>query len=384
MNITLVLQAVVTAAWLGVVAFIVIAVVRAAREKPISHAVWKIVAAVVGTLVITTIGAGLVFITANQRGVVVSAVAPKGYRDKPLMPGLHWVIPFAETVTTYDISRQTYTMSAAQNEGQVKGDDSITIRTRDGQQVSVDASVIYAVDPAKIIPLHIQWQNRYQTNVVRPLAQGIIRDYASQYSIEEIISAKRSELEQGITNDMSKRFEEYDLILIDFVLRDLRFSPEYAAAVEQKQIAQQQALQSQYVVDQKQQEAQQAREVAKGQADATVLIAQGDADALKLKAQAQAQAWAALVEVLRNNPELLTYEYIQKIAPNLQVIYLPSGTPLLLPAVSSPSSTTSSSLVPTTAPTPAPTPSPTPSPTTTPTPSSTPALTPSPTPSPTS
>ncbi len=335
MNISLVLQAVVTAAWLGVVALIVVAVVRAAREKPIRYAVLKIVSAIVATLVITAIGAGLTFIQANQRGVVVSAVAPNGYREKPLMPGLHWVIPFAETVKTYNISRQTYTMSSAAGEGQVQGDDSITIRTRDGQQVSIDASVIYAVDPDRVIPLHIQWQNRYQDNVVRPLSQGIIRDFASQYSIEEIISAKRAELEQGITNEMSKRFEKNDLILIDFVLRDLRFTPEYAAAVEQKQIAQQQALQSQYVVNQKQQEAQQAREIAKGQADAAVIVAQGDADVLKLKAQAQAQAWAALVEVLRDNPELLTYEYIQKIAPNLQVIYLPSGTPLLLPSVTS-------------------------------------------------
>jgi hypothetical protein len=45
----------------------------------------------------------------------------------------------------------------------------------------------------------------------------------------------------------------------------------------------------------------------------------------------------------------LTYEYIQKIAPNLQVIYLPSGTPLLLPSTTPTAPTT-----PVTVPTPVP------------------------------
>jgi regulator of protease activity HflC (stomatin/prohibitin superfamily) len=181
--------------------------------------------------------------------------------------------------------------------------------------------------------MHIEWQDRYQDNVVRPLARGIIRDIASQYGIQDIVSTKRVEMEQKITDELDKKFDENNLVLVDFILRDLHFTEEYAAAVEQKQIAEQNALQAQFVVQQKKQEAEQARQTAQGQADAAVIAAQGEAQAILLKAQAQAQAWAVLAEVLKNNPEMLTYEYIQKIAPNLQVIYLPSGTPLLLPSV---------------------------------------------------
>ena len=67
------------------------------------------------------------------------------------------------------------------------------------------------------------------------------------------------------------------MILVDFVLRDIHFSEEYAVAVEQKQIAEQQAQQAKFVVESKKQEAEQARQVAQGQADAAVIAAQGQA-----------------------------------------------------------------------------------------------------------
>jgi regulator of protease activity HflC (stomatin/prohibitin superfamily) len=332
MNVTLIIRALVTVLWLFVVAFIGYVIYRKASEKSLKGASALVAGLVVVTLAVTALGAGLYFLQADERGVVVSAFAPRGYREQPLDPGLRWVIPFAETVKTYSISRQTYTMSATPNEGQVKGDDSITVRTTDGQLVKLDASVIFAIDPQKIIPLHIQWQDRYVTSVVRPISQGVIRDNASQYTVEEIISSKRAELEKKITESLAKVLESNNLILIQFVLRDLQFSPEFSAAVEQKVVAQQNALQSGFMVSQKEQEAEQARQVARGQADSAVIIAQGDAIVMKLKFDAQAKAWATIAEILKNNPELLTYEYIQKIAPNLQVIYLPSGQPLILPS----------------------------------------------------
>jgi regulator of protease activity HflC (stomatin/prohibitin superfamily) len=331
MNIAAVLQGLATFAWVVFLGFIVLAIFRASRAKPIKGSTSIIIVIGVLSLIVTTVSAGLVFIQADERGVVISALAPKGYRDQPLQPGLHWIIPFAENVKLYSVSRQTYTMSVASSEGQVQGDDSIRARTMDGQEINVDASVIYAIDPNKIIDMHIQWQDRYQDGVVRPLARGIIRDIASQYGIQEIVSSKRTEMEQKITDELQRKLEENNLMLVDFILRDLHFTEEYAAAVEQKQIAEQNALQAQYVVEQKHQEAEQARQVAQGQADALVIAAQGEAQAILLKAQAQAQANEVLAQSLTS--ALLTYTYIQKIAPNIQVMYLPSGTPLLLPSV---------------------------------------------------
>jgi regulator of protease activity HflC (stomatin/prohibitin superfamily) len=331
MNIASVLQAVATFSWLAVVGIIVLAVVRASRAKPLKGAVLLVIVTVVLSLVLTTVSAGLVFLQADQYGIVISAIQPTGYRALPIGPGLHWVVPFLENVQPYSIAKQTYTMATSSGEGQVSGDDSIQARTKDGQQVFIDASVIYSIDPAHLVDLHITWQNRFEDLLVRPTTRAAIRDAVSQFGVEEIVSTKRAELEKAIRDSIGQGLAANNLMMDDFLLRNIRFSDEYAAAVEQKQIAEQLALQAQFVVQQKKQEAEQARQVAQGLADAVVIAAQGEAQSIVLKAQAQAQANTLLSQSL--TPDLLTYTYINKLAPNVQVMYLPSGTPLLLPSV---------------------------------------------------
>jgi regulator of protease activity HflC (stomatin/prohibitin superfamily) len=130
---------------------------------------------------------------------------------------------------------------------------------------------------------------------------------------------------------MEEKFLENNLILVDFVLRDIHFSAEYAVAVEQKQIAEQQAQQAKFVVESKKQEAEQARQVAEGVADAAVIAAQGEADARLIQAEAEAAALELINNAIKNNPDLLTYQYIEKLGPNIDVMLLPSDSPFLFP-----------------------------------------------------
>jgi hypothetical protein len=118
---------------------------------------------------------------------------------------------------------------------------------------------------------------------------------------------------------------------------------EYAAAVEQKQVAEQQAQQAKLVVEQRRQEAEQARQVAQGQADAAVISAQGAAQARIVEAEAEAKALGLIAAAIQNNPEILQYQYILKLAPGVQTIFIPSGNQFILP-------------LPTVAPTPTPAP----------------------------
>jgi regulator of protease activity HflC (stomatin/prohibitin superfamily) len=329
MNIASLFQGIATLAWLALVAVVVLVVLGASRNHPVRGGTTWILLVGIIALLLTSVGAGVVFINPEERGVVISAVSPTGYRAQALDPGLRWIIPFAEYVKRYPISRQTYTMSVATGEGQVQGDDSITARTADGQQIFVDASVIYTIDPTKVVQVHIAWQDRYQDELIRPQSRGAIRDVVSQYKVEEVVSSKRIEMVKNITETLRIKLDENGLTLIDFVLRNLTFSPEYAASVEQKQIAEQQAQQAKFVVESKKQEADQAREVAKGAADAAVTRAEGDAKSRVIQAQAESEALNLVAKVLKENPDLLQYQYITKLSPNIQVMLLPSNAPFM-------------------------------------------------------
>jgi regulator of protease activity HflC (stomatin/prohibitin superfamily) len=263
------------------------------------------------------------------------------------------VVPYFENVVKYSISRQTYTMSIATEEGDIRGDDSVEARTSDGQVVLVDASIIFAIDPAEVVDVHIKWQDQYVNNLVRPQARGVIRDAVSQFKVEEVYSIRRGELTEQLNQKMSDKLEEGGLLLVDFVLRNITFSDEYAASVEQKQIAEQKAQEAAFVVQQRKQEAEQARQTAQGQADAAVIDSQGkaqsriiaaqaEAEAVVIQAEAEAkarliqadaerQALELIAEALATNPDLLNYEYIQRLAPGIQVMLVPNDNPYLLP-----------------------------------------------------
>jgi len=222
-------------------------------------------------------------------------------------------------------------MARTESEGETLGELTVEARTSDGQRIWVDSSVIYQIEPTVVTTLHREWQHRYQTDLILPQARGIIRNAVSQYRVEEVLSTKRFEMSTQITEELEDVMLENGLTLIDFVLRDITFTEEYAQSIEQKQIAEQLALQAKFIVDQRKQEAEQARQVAQGLADAVVIKAKGDAEARIIQAEAEAKANALIAASLAGHPELLTYLYISKLAPNIQVMFLPSNAPFIFP-----------------------------------------------------
>jgi regulator of protease activity HflC (stomatin/prohibitin superfamily) len=342
MNLITVVKSLAAFSWVALFGVIVYVVVRAARDRTIKRAVPMVTIVLALAIVMNILSAGLVFIEPTERGVVITALGEGGVREQALQPGLNWIVPFFDRVVTYPISRQNYTMSIAHEEGDRLGDDSIEARTSDGQLVRVDASLIFAIDPTKVVEVHIDWQNTYLDGLIRTIARGVIRDAVSQYGIEEVYSTRRQELTDDINQDMNVRLEREGFLLVDFVLRNIAFSDEYAASVEQKQIAEQQAQQAAFVVEQRRQEAEQARQQAQGQADAEVIRAEGqgksliiqanaEAEARLIQAEAEAEALELLGEALAANPDVIQLQYIEKIAPNISVMLLPGDNPFLLP-----------------------------------------------------
>ena len=331
MQITILIAALAAFSWLVVIGFIALAVMRARQGKKTRGSLTGIIVAIVLALVLNTVSAGLVFVQPEERGVVISAIAPDGYRQEIMQPGLRWVIPYAENVRIYPISKSTYTMSIATLEGDLQGDDSIAARTSDGQEVYIDASIIFSLDPADILDVHITWQSRYLDGLIRPTVRGVIRDAVSQFKVNEVYSTNREELKMQIEETMAKALDDNGLILSDFVLRNITFTTEYAASIEKKQIAEQLGQEAEYIVEQRKQEAEQARQVAEGTRDAAIIEAEGRAQSQVIEAKAEAEALQLVANVLTKHPELLNYRYIEKLAPGIQVMLVPNDNPYLLP-----------------------------------------------------
>ncbi len=295
----------------------------------------KYSATLIGLLLLVGIGlnvlsTGLVFVQPTERAIVLSPLSPTGYRGDALKPGLQFIFPFIERIERVSIAQSAYTMSRTSGEGQVKGDDSVTARTSDGQEVFVDATVQYQVDEDKVTVLYIKWQKRYQDDFVRPQARSIVYNIISQYKVEEVYSSKRLELQARIADELRTQFGKDGIRLTALLLRNVAFSPEYAKSVEDKQIAQQNAERAKFLVQSEEQEASRVRVKAQGEADAAITRAKGDAESQVLRARAEAQSLSLVSEALKDNPSLLTFRYIEKLAPTIHTILLPSGQNFIL------------------------------------------------------
>ena len=312
---------------IGLGLYVFYVVYMRSQRQPVRLSVVVVAVLLIGGIALLTLGAGLVFIDQFEAGVVVSPLTAGGVRPEPIGPGIHFVTPFIESVDRFATAKQEYTMSGKATEGAVAGDDAVEARTSDGQQVFIDATVRFYADPAKVVDLRRTWQgqDRYIQGFVRPTTRNVIYNAASRYKVEEIYGVKRTELQQVIQDQLTGQYAQQGLILDAFQLRNVTFTPEYAQSIEQKQIAQQQSEQAKLLVQKSQQEADQLRAKVKGEADAVVLRATGDSQAAVTRAQGDAQALKLIADALKTNPDLLTYTYIQKLAPNVGLIMLPAG-----------------------------------------------------------
>lgn len=315
----------------ALVAYVVWVLVERQNRRPRRISITLVLILLVGGLVAMSIGSGLVFIEPEERGVVISALSSRGYRSGVLTPGLHWIAPYAERVQLYSIAQRTYTMSGVPTEGEVQGDDSVQARTNDGQEVFMDATIIFSVDPDQVALVHVLWQDRFVNDLVRPQVRGVIREQVAQFSVEEVYSTERAKLHDQIESKLQEIFASNGLLLRDndFIVRNITFTPEYADAIERKQIAEQEAERAKFVVEQQKQEAERLREEAKGEKDAAITRAEGEAEAAKIRAAGEAEALRLINQVLAQNPDLLQYKYIEKLASNIDVMLLPANSPYL-------------------------------------------------------
>ncbi len=212
--------------------------------------------------------------------------------------GFYFLVPLIEEPTVYDMKARTYTMSIAQLEGEIKGDDSLQALTADGQIVLLDISVRYHPDPENLDKLHRRIGVDFVNKVIRPQVRSTVRMIVAEYPVLDVYSGKRTLIQAEMETKLRASFVRNYITLEEALLRNVQFSREFQQAIENKQIAQQEAQRMKYVLER--QELEKKRKI---------IEAEGEAESLRLKGRALAE-----------NPALVQYEYVKMLAPNIQAI----------------------------------------------------------------
>lgn len=265
---------------------------------------WKYISgAVIALIVILIILDGFVSVPAGHVGVVFDQGS--GVLENEFDEGLHLKIPFWQKVTILDGRTQEYTMSIARGEGAKESDDSIESRSKDGQVLWVDATILFHIDKeeADNIKRTLGTENDYYAKIIRPRAREIIRLVVARNNALDLVSEKRTEIVDEMSVLLREQYAKHDILLEEVVLRNVTYSTEFANAIEEKEVARQKIITASY-------QKEQATELK----EKVIIEAQAEAESIRLKGEA-----------LRANPEVIQLEFVNKLAPNVDWGILPSS-----------------------------------------------------------
>jgi regulator of protease activity HflC (stomatin/prohibitin superfamily) len=193
----------------------------------------------------------------GHRGIVVQlgAVQPKVFEE-----GLHFKIPFIQDVVQVEVRVQ-------------KAESHATAASKDLQVVTTNMAVNFHIEPAAVNKLYQNVGMDYKARIVDPAIGEALKAVTARYTAEQLIS-KRSEVSQQVKDLLAKKLTTYHMVLDEINITEFKFSEEFNRAIEQKQIAEQQALKSKLDLER-----------IKIEKEQTITKAQAAAESLRLQKQ---------------------------------------------------------------------------------------------------
>ena len=165
--------------------------------------------------------------------------------------GLNFKLPFAQSIVHVDARVKKYTIEGG------------TSASKDMQSITTNVALNYRVDGASVDNLSLN----YEDTIIAPAVNECIKSVTSQYTAEETIT-RRSEISGQMKEMIAERLKDKYIFVDSFNITDLTFSAAFDKAIEEKQVAEQNALKAKYDLERIKTEAEQAVIKAKGEAEA--------------------------------------------------------------------------------------------------------------------
>jgi len=210
-------------------------------------------------------------------------------QDRVVAPGRTvLVIPFLHDWYVFDSKTQTLEMDSTEP------NDELEFKTRDGNDIGVDVTVIYRVDPAQapiLLRAVANDMNEVRSILVRPLARSIPRDALNELSSEEFYDSDlRAQKEQIALERLAKALEPYGIVCERVVLGNYRFHKAYQDAIDAKKVADQAVNKNRSSADAAVKEWERELEKTKGDVGQLVASEKGKAAQVHLQSDAYFEA----------------------------------------------------------------------------------------------
>ncbi|WP_224362510.1 prohibitin family protein [Hyalangium versicolor] len=153
--------------------------------------------------------------------------------------------------------------------------EQLNVLSSNGLDLTVDASVRYRPEAAKIFELHTQTGPRYAEILVGPIVRSEARKVFGRYAPEEIYSSKREQIEKEIYDEVTKALQGKFVIVEAILVRDVGLPDAIRQAIADKLAEEQRSQKMRFTLDKERQEAERKQIEAEGIAKYQSIVRQG-------------------------------------------------------------------------------------------------------------
>ena len=175
-----------------------------------------------------------------------------------LTEGLNFVVPWFQRPVIYDTRVKSQVVNTSSG-------------SKDLQMVQISLRVLFKPNPNKLSHVYRTLGMDYDARLLPSIVNEITKAVVAKYNASELLT-KRDSVSQAVRAMLIKRAADFEVLVDDVSITHLAFSKDYTAAVEAKQVAQQDAERSKYIVDKAVQEKKSIVIKADGEAQSAHLI----------------------------------------------------------------------------------------------------------------